>query len=418
MYSNPVIPLSLIPGFNDLVFQDDDRTNILKLNKVVCKTSNNQEYKVIRYDKDFLSDDLVHSYGLARSVIVNSNSNNVIAYAPPKSISSEEFIRKYSNDDIMKDNIIAEEFVEGTMINVFKDPNIGLSGAWEIATRNTVGAECSFYKSSTKTFRTMFLEAASEINLVLENLNPNFCYSFVLQHPDNRIVVPFKKPKLYLVAIYHIDNSDKNDINVYSLDMDEAKNFNWFGADISFPERYCFRKYSDLIQKYASMNTPYSILGVVLHNKITGERAKIRNPVYEEVRGLRGNQPKLQYQYLCLRKEGKVKDFLKFYPENRKDFSNFRDQLHLFTETLYSNYVSCYIKKVKPLKEFSDQYRTHMFNIHKKFIDELRENKLFVTNGIVIKYVNELHPSLLMYCLNYNMRKRNIDFTVANNEYE
>ena len=86
------------------------------------------------------------------------------------------------------------------MINVFWDSNIGLSGAWEISTRNTVGAESSFYKSpNSKTFRTMFLEAAINNNLDLDSLNKNFCYSFVLQHPENRIVVPFKAPQLYLI---------------------------------------------------------------------------------------------------------------------------------------------------------------------------------------------------------------------------
>jgi hypothetical protein len=166
------------------------------------------------------------------------------------------------------------------------------------------------------------------------------------------------------------------------------------------------------------MNTSYDKVGVVLYNTVTGERAKIRNPVYEQVRNLRGNQPKLQYQYLCLRKEGKVCDFLKFYPENKKDFSAFRDQVHLFTQTIFSNYVSCYIKKEKPLIEFSEQYRTHMFNIHQQYLNDLREKKFFVTNTVVIKYVNNLHPSLLMYCLNYNMRKRNIDYTKVESESE
>jgi len=161
------------------------------------------------------------------------------------------------------------------------------------------------------------------------------------------------------------------------------------------------------------MNTPYDVLGVVLYNVVTGQRAKIRNPVYEQVRSLRGNQPKLQYQYLSLRKEGRVGDFLQFYPENKKEFSAFRDQVHLFTETLFLNYKSCYIKKEKPLIEFSQQYRGHMYNIHQHYLNHLREKKFFVTNTIVIKYVNELHPSLLMYCLNYNMRKRSVDYLKA-----
>jgi hypothetical protein len=161
------------------------------------------------------------------------------------------------------------------------------------------------------------------------------------------------------------------------------------------------------------MNTSYDILGVVIHNKTTGERTKIRNPVYEQVRNLRGNQPKLQYQYLFLRSEGKIKDFLKYYPENKQIFSTFRDQIHLFTNTLFLNYVSCYIKKDKPLIEFSEQYRTHMYNIHQNYLNDLREKKLFVTNVIVQKYVNKLHPSLLMYSLNYQMRKRNMDTIIS-----
>ena len=150
-------------------------------------------------------------------------------------------------------------------------------------------------------------------------------------------------------------------------------------------------------------------MGVVLYNEKTGERAKIRNPNYEQVRSLRGNQPKLQYQYLSLRKEGKVKDYLNFYTENKVEFSNFRDQVHLFTETLYLNYRSCYVKKEKPLNEFSHQYKTHMYQLHQMYMNELRESKSFISNKIVQKYVNEMHPSLLMYFLNFHMRKRNMD---------
>jgi len=404
--------LSGINGFYDLVNSNCDNLNILKLNKVESRTSNNAQYKIVRYDKNFLTYDLVRTYGLCRSIIINNN-NKVIGFAPPKSISSEDFISLYPENT---SSVIAEEFVEGTMINVFWDDSIGLNGAWEIATRNTVGATSSFYKgSSAKTFRDMFLEAAKQNNLDLESLIKSLCYSFVLQHPENRIVVPFKTPQLYLIGVYEIINDD----NVYVKVQDPMifqEYFKTFKNSVKFPEVYKFDTYADLIEKYGSMNTSYDIVGVVLYNKVTGERSKIRNPVYEQVRNLRGNQSKLQYQYLSLRKEGKVRNYLQFYPENKKEFSAFRDQVHLFTNTLFSNYVSCYIKKQKPLREFSDQYKTHMFNIHQKFMNELREKNLFVTNTVVQKYVNELQPSLLMYCLNFHMRKRNIDNIVSDNQ--
>ena len=40
-----------------------------------------------------------------------------------------------------------------------------------------------------------------------------------------------------------------------------------------------------------------------------GTRTKIRNNNYEVVRKLRGNQPKLQYNYLCLKQVIKLKNF-------------------------------------------------------------------------------------------------------------
>jgi hypothetical protein len=296
--------LSSIEGFNDLLKSDFNcYPNPLKLNKIQCRI-NNYNYIVITYDKTILSSDLISSYGLCRSIIVNC-CNNIVGFAPPKSISGEDFIKKYLD---INENIVAEEFIEGTMINVFFDKSVGITGSWEISTRNIVGATSSFYKSKNcKTFRQMFIEALENCNLDINKLDKKFSYSFVLQHPENRIVIPFSKPNLYLVGVYEI-------VNNLNIQFYDAHNFQDFFSNlnttIKFPVIYKFNEYSELIQKYCSMNTSYDIVGVMIHNKQTGERTKIRNPVYEQVKSLRGNQPKLQYQYLSLRKEGKVKEHL------------------------------------------------------------------------------------------------------------
>lgn len=403
--------LSFIPGFVDFI-----KTNKIndKYNKYYSvheySTKANEKYSIVSYNKEYLSTDLVNIYGLLRSVILSGS--RVVSFAPPKSLSPELFMTKYISKD---DTIIAEEFVEGTMINVFFDPTYGVNGCWQISTRNTVGADVSFYKLPNKTFNEMFIEACMCNNFNIQTLNPRFCYSFVLQHPSNRIVVPFKSPQLYLVAVYEIVQMSDGVVTVTEQNLSEVRNDGlWNMTHIRFPERYKFTTYAELIEKFASPNTPYNILGIVIKNINTGERIKIRNPIYEEIRQLRGNQPKLQYQYLTLRHSGKLSEFLKYYPETKEEMSRFRDQVHMFTNTLHKNYISCYVKKEKPLKEFSDQYRTHMFKIHEIFINELRPKKLFVTNTIVIKYVNNLHPSLLMYCLNYNMRKKTVDTIKAN----
>jgi hypothetical protein len=66
----------------------------------------------------------------------------------------------------------------------------------------------------------------------------------------------------------------------------------------------------------------------------------------------------------------------------------------------------------KPLLEYPLQYRIHMFILHQTYIKSINnlENKKFhIDKKFVINYVNNLDPALLMFCLNYHMRKRNVD---------
>jgi hypothetical protein len=403
------INLSSIDSFNLLNDKLISQSPNLSQTSIICRVPENMKsYSIITYNKKELNINNIPTYGLCRSVISNSD-NKVVCYSPPKSIDYNDFVNKYPS---VNEDIICQEFVEGTMVNVFWDC---VAGLWEISTKNTVGATSKFYKKQdSKSFRQMFFEALCESGLSLDNLDVNYCYSFVLQHPENRIVVAFTKPCLYLVAIYSIkhetklneDNTHRTDIIVYAHDIYDSRAQSFFSrTKICFPKFYVFESYSSLIEKYASQNTPYTTVGVVFYNKKTGERSKVRNPVYERVRQLKGNHPKLQFQYLTLRQQGKVTDFLNMFPEHKSDFMKFRDQIHAFTHTLFQNYVNCYIKKEKPLGDYGEQYKTHMFNIHNKYKTELKEKKMIVNNGVVIDYVNKLAPAILMSGVNFEFRK-------------
>jgi hypothetical protein len=406
------INLSSNNSFNLLINKIISQCGYLLQSKIKCRVpENNNNYSIISYNKSELDNSNIPIYGPFRSIIIN-NDNKVVCYSPPKSIDYNVFVDKYP---FGSQEVVAQEFVEGTMINVFWD---SVAGLWEISTKKIVGATSNFYKKQGgKSFRQMFFEALKETGLSLDNLDSNYCYSFVLQHPENRIVVPFTKPCLYLIAIYSIEHIDKlntdntdntdnsTDILVHNHDIYDSKVQEFFSkTTICFPKIYTFESYNSVVEQYASQNTPYTTVGVVFYNKKTGERSKVRNPVYENIRQLKGNEPKLQFHYLTLRQQGKVKDFLKIFSENKSEFMKFRDQLHTFTQTLFQNYVNCYIKKEKPLGDYGQQYKTHMFNIHKKYKTELKEKKMIVNNGVVIDYVNNLEPQLLMYCLNYDFR--------------
>lgn len=382
------------------------QTKVDKCNGPNLPESFERSYRVYHYDKSALNAELTYTYGLLRSVIVNA-SDQIVCFSPPKSLSTETFITEYPEQSAWQQYLVAEEFVEGTMINVFWDE--ALNG-FEFATRNNVGADVTFYKgqgATSKTFKTMFAECAAACQLDVNKLNKRFCYSFVMQHPENRIVVAFSKPQLYLIATYDIHNYNEltNVQEVTVMPICPSIAYDWTTTTVKFPQDFTgWHSYDDLTNMYASLTTPYTVVGVVIKNMRTGARCKIRNPTYEKMRILRGNHSKPQYHYLTLRKEGAVAKYLQYFPEHQEMFTHFRNQLHAFTYNLHANYVNCYIKKEKPIREYPKQFRTHMFKLHEKYVNELKPTNSYVSNAVTIDYVNNLLPAHLMYSLNYNLR--------------
>jgi hypothetical protein len=353
---------------------------------------------VLKYDKLELTDENVHSLGLFRSIIVDEDGN-ILSFAPPKSVNLDVFTQTTNYDECS-----VQHFPEGTMVNVFFDK---ITDEWEIATRSTIGAKCNFNADSTNTYRYMFLDAMNHGGIEFEHLNKLFCYSFVLQHPQNRIVCPVLEPTLVLTNCYQIDSENmitehKNpgtDLNMhfsisqlshhYMKDEVFAKSLNYNGSS-----------WQELIEHFQSENLDYGLQGIVIYNQ-KGERTKIRNSTYEKIKHLKGNSPKLQYNYYYLRQTGDVKEYLTYYPEHKVEFSSFRRELHKWTNQLYQNYIKCFIKKQKPLVDYPYNFKTHMYKIHELYLNDLKLDGKFVNKNIVINYVNTLPPPRLMYSVNH-----------------
>ena len=378
---------------------DVDWKNKVEQYKTLIKEEKNKNTRfIIRYNKDHINFDTMNNLGLFRSII--TDSNKIISFSPQKSVPIEYFKKNSCTTDI-----IITELVEGTMINMYFDDE------WKVATRSNIGATNKFFISASKNFKDMFMEAFTKSGLEFNMFSKNYCYSFVLQHPENRIVLQHNSPKIILTNVYKCSNMTVEEQDIFSNTSD------WIDGEnkelINLPrtinninilnneEEVSVNNCENTINKN---NIDFTIPGVVLYNKNSGIRSKIRNPNYEYVRDLRGNQPKLQFQYYNLRRLGRVNEYLKFYPEDAENFSKFRKQLHLWTHNLLKFYIACYIKKEKPLLEFPFEYRTHMFNLHKLYINELREQKEYISKNVVINFVNNLPSDHLMSSINYPIK--------------
>lgn len=394
--------------------------NSLKLTMKNWKTDTGM-YSIIKYDKQafVLTTEDYESLGLLRSVVVDE-AGRIVAYSPPKCVYlSEEREKAFNENNIMSESSdavtndwYAEEFVEGTMINMFYSEK---GQAWEIATKSTVGANVVFYAPKNPketveirekdTFRNMFFETCAKVGFKYEELPKEFMYSFVLQHPKNRIVMPINSAAIYIIGVYSINNDTLDVTQLSSAGFVEK--YGGEGGAILRPKQLFVDDYSvgGFKKEYASMNSSYNMMGVVFCNMTTGERMKVRNPMYEMVKNMKGVEQKLQLQYLTLRHGGRISDYLKAYPEYKGDFAVFRNQLHGFTRSLHQNYLDCFVFKKQAFGEFPQQYKKFMSGLHKKYLEELREIKGSVTFTYVVEFVNTQNPLLLMYSLNYVVRE-------------
>tara|TARA_B110000285_G_scaffold196974_1_gene228283 strand:- start:305 stop:1663 length:1359 start_codon:yes stop_codon:yes gene_type:complete len=350
------------------------------------------DYFIANYNNnifDTIQDKELHVY---RSVVFDADGK-VISFSPSKCMNShiDTFLSEQTND-----KFVMQHLVEGTMINLFSDNRKSGEDSWVISTKGTIGCKLNYFRNecNRKTFSEMFDDALKYMNLSYDMFDKNIVYSFVLHHPENRIVTQFSVPTITLVEAYSI-----NDRMVRVVSLPTAGWVDMVNFDIPSQLDDCSKNmYGD------TFNTPPNISGYVIKNTETNERIKFRNPSFEYVKHLRGNQSKLEYTYLQLRKNGRMHEYLTWFPEHSTEMNGFKEKVHIFTRELYSNYVDCYIKKMKPLKEYAFEFRNHMFDIHQKYKTEFQPMRRSIQYNDVIQHVNDLHESKLMFALNYKKR--------------
>lgn len=407
------------------------------------------EYNILSY-KNANTDD--KELGKYRSAIFAGNDppNQLLCFAPPKSIEKEVFIRNHPEQfsyepsvNQIPETIHITETIEGTMINLFYDSN---NKIWEIASKNAVGCRYWYFRNAytqnqkPRTFRDMFMDAIGEkdyTNLnetkLVANLPKNYCYSFVLQHPENHIVLDIVEPRVYLVAVYEICEScakylplpyvenlpyirELLDANIiytpttiqYSEHLHHSER-----TVATFDQSLCERGFAQSPRNYVQLELHLNycasythMMGLTLIDTETGDRMKLENQQYNYKKSLRGNHPNLQYQYLCLLRIQKIPEFLKYFPIYREHFDRFNTQFEQFVNTIQTTYYMWYVKKQKDV-EFSKHIMYFVRRIHYEvFVPSSSGGmqRTIVTKAVVKDWLmNTFNPGSIMH----GMRQEN-----------
>jgi hypothetical protein len=288
-----------------------------------------------------------------------------------------------------------EYFPDGTLIGMWFDK---YNSKWRIHTRSTIDANCCYY-NNTSSFATMFATAAANYNM---ELNRDDCYSVVLLHPDNRIVVPVKAPELRWVQSVFVAANGV---------------LAWQSFTTTTPNPVTpitgITTWSDVLIRLNDWNKRFghTIQGIHIKGP-NGQRWKIRTPEYNRIRALRGNTARRDYLWLGAWRGGNLAQYLKVYPEERTAANRIIDNWKRITGDVYHTYVDVFKARSLPKTAIPPKLRSLIYGIHNKFMTELKPQGKSVDWHATMEFMNSRDVPLMLFVLNWESRNAMIQLGI------
>lgn len=333
-----------------------------------------------------------------RSVVWDTQENLPVSVTPFKSEDGEQLFT--SGDAVFSGSLAYEvqEFVDGALIGAFYDK---YNAKWRIHTRSTIDAVCRYY-SQTKTFADMFADAT--VDYKYEDLEKEMSYSFVLQHPENRIVVPVSKPRVYVVQKALISSSGT--VRIISNDFVER-----FGI---VPKHIHVGTDTDLYN-YVSKTLAslgHTVQGIVM-KKPDGTRWKVRTAAYNRVRQLRGNSPRRDYLWLNAWRNGNLADYLALFPEERLLADAMINRWKRSTGDVHHLYTDVFKARSLTRDKIPQKYRPLVYGLHTLYTQTLKPMGRTVDWKTTVQFMNDRDTAQKLFVLNWELRQMNQQVPVA-----
>ena len=339
---------------------------------------------LIKYPYDMDID--VNSYKKYCKGCIIDTSNNKIVFIPP--IKSSLINNDGSN--LPQNNFIVQELYDGTMINLFYH-----NDQWIMSTRSSIG--CNNKWNNKKSFKKLFNECSSYFTgnpMDFDKLNKNYTYSFVMQHEECKNISHVNEKMLILVEVY--DRFNYKPINNNELLPDE-NNYNGYTVANNFG----ITDINTLSEYTSNMkNNPYySWKGYTV--KFGNDRLNYINPLYDYVKNMKINSPNPLFVYstLILKNDQIINEYIKYFPEYIKDFTDYQNRYKLFIDELHKNYIDLKITKNITQKDVPYHNKPVISSLHDLYLNNPNVNK--ITKDIVNEYVKTFDPGYLTFHLKY-----------------
>jgi hypothetical protein len=322
-----------------------------------CKIDKSDNKLLIAYKKNTnLPDDLTY----ARSTIICQQTDKLLCYT----LKAKQSYDKFINNNLINE-ITIQKYYDGTMINIYYHDD-----KWCLSTKTIIDGFASKWKS-----RKSFAELFNEIReFKYDILDKNCCYSFILQHKDNRIISQIDSNTIILVLVRNLTTNQLVNLVEY-----QKKGFN-------VPEiiNNKFTSYESLSNYLEKTNLD----GLMLYGD-NEQRTRLMSKDYLKIQSLMGNHRDNFYNILKLQRhtDSDIHFYYSKFPEHKVIQNKLFSQINILINKIYELYVSKFIKREK--SNYPKVFNTFLYQIHQTYRNRLETmNKTYAKiNHRVVKAI-------------------------------
>jgi hypothetical protein len=356
------------PPFNLKVKEDVDYPNLFLIcnqNEIIPPSESEMQ--------QFLPHNIMNIIRECNGLIMEKNTFKIICYTFNKCLED------YSLDESLDtDNLYVEPALEGTLMRLYYYEN-----KWNISTKKCIDAHKSKWLSE-KSFYDLFIECLNNYNIE-ENLSITNCYSFILTHPENSIVVKYNNPQLYHVSTRNLLNLEEIDQNIGITKLNRQN---------------VEKDYLPILIGQLLNDTNLSYEGYILIDT-KYNRQKLKTHAYKKARDLWGNTNNRFMRFLELRKDlNMLNEYLTYYPCDKNNFINYENKISYLANDILQYYIMKHINKENIKIPF--YFSKIIYKLHGDFF----KNKVKTDYNKIILTLLELDPKKICFICNHHDKSK------------
>ena len=311
-------------------------------------------------------------------IILEKETNEIVCMCQSKLLPFQENPREQV-EKLVYDKMRLEYCEDATRVSLYN-----YNGVWYTATTKCIDAKYSYW-SSYKTFDDMFWEIFD--NTFINVLDPDYTYTFLLIHRENRIVVKHQYNNLIYINKIHNKTQEEDYTNLFYKEGPKRT--------IRRPKSIDSNTIHYPLDDYYLPNKRGVIVKFLINNSWVSYQYDFKE--YQKIKEIRGNVPLIRMRYLeLLSTPDSLIELEKYYPEYQVLFTSIRYQMNNLYKEIHQTYFYSHVKHTIQINEDHPFFRT-LKQLHYLY----KTNNTPITFEQVQLKVNSLDKNVLKKFLNW-----------------